>query len=113
MTLNGQVVLDLGRQVDLAKDRIVFAGRPLSFEEPLFFLLNKPVGYTTTALDRFAKKTVYELLPDRLVASTRSIRGQASFEKKGLNPTRVFPVGRLDRETTGLLLFTNDGELAQ
>lgn len=96
VSVNGERVQDLGRQVDPVKDRILFRGRPVRAQERVFFLLHKPAGYTTTAADPHAAKTVYELLP----AELRSGR------------TRVFPVGRLDRDSTGLLLFTNDGELA-
>ena len=98
VTVNGEVVRDLGRQVEPDKDEIRFRGKKLSFERPLYFMLHKPAGYTTTVSDPHAEKTVYELLPENL-------RGQAP-------KTRVFPVGRLDKDSTGLLLFTNDGDLA-
>lgn len=93
VAVNGEIVRDLGRQVEPAKDRLTFRGKPLSLQpKTVYFLLHKPAGYTTTASDPHAEKTVYELLPKL--------------------PTRVFPVGRLDQNSTGLLLFTNDGELA-
>ncbi len=95
VSLNGQVIRDLGRQVEPGKDEIRFRGKKLSFDLPVYFLLHKPAGYTTTLSDPHAEKTVQELLP-------ADLRSRA----------RLFPVGRLDRETTGLLLFTNDGELA-
>lgn len=100
--LNGEIVTDLGRQVDLNKDSIVFRGRTISSQKFVYYILNKPRGYTTTAGDAHAEKTVYELLPVKLV----------SHSAKRDTRTRVFPVGRLDRDTTGLLLFTNDGDLA-
>lgn len=103
VTVNGEVVRDLGRQVDLDADEIVFRGRLLSFEDHIYYILNKPEGYTTTAEDPHALKTVFDLLPARLVPKT---------QKPMPNRTRVFPVGRLDKNTTGLILFTNDGELA-
>jgi 23S rRNA pseudouridine2605 synthase len=90
--INGEVVRDLGRQVDPGKQRLTFRGKQLAFQQHLYFLLHKPAGYTTTVSDPCAEKTVYALLP--------------------LLSIRVFPVGRLDRDSTGLLLFTNDGELA-
>ena len=94
VAVNGEVLHDLGRQVDPAKDRVTFRGKALSLQpEPIYFLLHKPAGYTTTASDPYAMRTVYHLLPQL--------------------PARVFAVGRLDRESTGLLLFTNDGDLAQ
>lgn len=101
--VNGEVVRDLGRQVDIDHDEIIFRGRSLSFDRFVYYLLNKPAGYTTTADDAHAEKTVYELLPRNLV------RGWA---QAGENRTRVFPVGRLDKDSMGLLLFTNDGDLA-
>jgi 23S rRNA pseudouridine2605 synthase len=103
VAVNGEVVKDLGRQVDPEKDTISFRGRPLHFGKFVYYILHKPKGYTTTAEDPHAKKTVYELLPRELVRGSR---------QAGEKRTRVFPVGRLDRDTTGLLLFTNDGELA-
>ncbi len=103
VSLNGEIVRDLGRQVDPEQDVLCFRGRPLEFGKHVYYLLHKPEGYTTTASDPHAKKTVYELLPRTLASSTR----QPSSNRK-----RVFPVGRLDRESSGLLLFTNDGELA-
>lgn len=101
--VNGEVVQDLGRQVDPENDAITFRGRLLHFNKMVYYILNKPTGYTTTAHDPHAKHTVYELLPRHLV--------QGSRQPKSTH-TRVFPVGRLDKESTGLLLFTNDGELA-
>lgn len=101
--VNGQVVRDLGRQVDLEKDQILFRGRPLECPWSVYFILNKPAGYTTTAQDPHAEKNVYDLLPRSLVRASRDPQS---------GRTRVFPVGRLDKDSTGLLLFTNDGELA-
>lgn len=93
VAVNGEVVRDLGRQVEPGKDKILFRGKPLIFEAAVYFMLHKPAGYTTTVSDPHAEKTVLELLP-------REIK------------ERLFPVGRLDKDSTGLLLFTNDGDLA-
>ncbi len=101
--LNGEVIKDLGRQVDPEQDEILFRGRPIQWEARVYYAINKPKGYTTTAADPFAKKTVYELLPARLVPKT----GKPMPAR-----TRVFPVGRLDKDSSGILLFTNDGDLA-
>jgi pseudouridine synthase len=91
--VNGQVVTQLGTKADPRTDRITVDGRLINVAQPLvYLLLNKPVGFVTTASDPEGRPTVMELLP-RL-------------------PLRVYPVGRLDFHSTGLLLFTNDGELA-
>lgn len=103
VAVNGEVVLDLGRRVDPEQDEITFRGRVLETARPVYYLLNKPPGYTTTVSDPHAGKTVYDLLPAHLKGKTR--RGRAAS-------TRVFPVGRLDKRSAGLLLFTNDGALA-
>lgn len=101
--VNGEVVRDLGRQVDPERDAILFRGRPLHFKKFVYFIVHKPKGYVTTASDPHAKHTVYELLPRELIRESRQPR---------VTRTRVYPVGRLDRDSTGLLLFTNDGDLA-
>jgi len=101
--VNGETIYDLGRQVDTEADVILFREEPVFFEERVYFVLNKPKGYVTTAADPHAKRTVYDLLP-------RALTHKAS--QPGSNRTRVFPVGRLDKDSTGLLLFTNDGDLA-
>jgi 23S rRNA pseudouridine2605 synthase len=102
--VNGRVVHDLGRQVDPAVDRITYRGRTVSLRPcntvHVYYMLHKPKGYTTTAADPHAQRTVFDLLPTSLGRTTRD------------GATRVFPVGRLDRDSTGLLLFTNDGVLA-
>lgn len=103
VTLNGEVVQDLGRQVNPDEDALAFRGRLLLFEKYVYYMLFKPEGYTTTAEDPHAKKTVYDLLPGNLVRSSRQPK---------MGRIRVFPVGRLDKNSAGLLLFTNDGELA-
>lgn len=103
VTVNGEVVFDLGRQVHPDQDEICLRGRPTRFEKFVYYVVNKPAGYTTTAQDPHAKKTVYDLLPRTLVPRTG---------KPMPSRTRVFPVGRLDKNSTGILLFTNDGELA-
>jgi 23S rRNA pseudouridine2605 synthase len=91
--LNGQVVTQLGTKANPGTDRITIDGRPLRpAGEPLYILLNKPVGVVTTLSDPEGRPTVRDLLPDVRV--------------------RVFPVGRLDFHSSGLLLLTNDGELA-
>ncbi|PIQ83045.1 MAG: pseudouridine synthase [Candidatus Omnitrophica bacterium CG11_big_fil_rev_8_21_14_0_20_64_10] len=97
VTVDGEPVTDLARQVDPAVQEIRLDGRPLSFGQAIYYLFHKPAGVTTTAADPHAARTLYDALP-------------AGLRAKGEG--RVFPVGRLDRETTGLLLLTSDGELA-
>jgi len=93
VTVNGEVVTELGTKVNVYKDEVKFNGEKLKGEEKVYLVMNKPKEYVTTASDPHAEKTVMELL-------------------KGC-PFRVFPVGRLDKSTTGVLMFTNDGELAE
>ena len=93
VTVNGEVVTELGTKVNIANDDIRFNGERLKGESKVYIVMNKPKGFVTTASDPHADKTVMDLL-------------------KGC-PTRVFPVGRLDKNTTGVLMFTNDGEIAE
>ena len=93
VTVNGEVVTELGTKVNINTDDIRFNGERLKGESKVYIVMNKPKGYVTTASDPHADKTVMDLL-------------------KGC-PTRVFPVGRLDKNTTGVLMFTNDGEIAE
>lgn len=90
--VNGQVVSSPGAKVDPASDRVEVDGRPLRAEPFVYYLLNKPMGAVTTASDPQGRPTVVELLSEV--------------------PYRIFPVGRLDWDTAGLLLMTNDGDLA-
>lgn len=92
VTVNGEVVTTLGRKV-LRTDDVKFHDSPIRPEKKLYILLNKPKGYVTTNDDPENRKTVMDIV-------------------KGAFPERVYPVGRLDRNTTGVLLLTNDGELA-
>ncbi|HEX3031089.1 MAG TPA: pseudouridine synthase [Bacillota bacterium] len=92
VTVNGAVVDQLGARVDPASDRVAVDGRLVNTEgERLYILLNKPAGYVTTAKDPEGRRTVLDLVKDI--------------------KQRVYPVGRLDYDTEGLLLLTNDGEL--
>jgi 23S rRNA pseudouridine2605 synthase len=93
--LNGRTVTALGTKIDPEKDRVSHCGKQLILKEQhTYILLNKPRGYITTTRDERGRKTVLDLLP-------------AELRKK-----RLFPIGRLDRDTTGLLILTDDGELA-
>ncbi|MGV8947492.1 MAG: pseudouridine synthase [Lutibacter sp.] len=92
-TVNGKLVTEMGYKVSLG-DEVRFDGSLINQEQKRYVLLNKPKNYITTMEDERGRKTVMELIAN------------ASKE-------RIYPVGRLDRNTTGLLLFTNDGELAK
>ncbi len=92
LTVNGHTAL-LGESADPEKDEILLDGKPLpSISENVYILLNKPRGYVTTVSDDRGRKTVMELVRDC--------------------PARVYPVGRLDMDSEGLLLLTNDGTFA-
>jgi pseudouridine synthase len=91
--VNGKPVRELGTKVRVGKDAVDVKGVRVQPEEKVYLVLNKPKGYVTTASDPEGRPTVMELLPRDL-------------------PARVVPVGRLDFYTEGVLLFTNDGDLA-
>ena len=90
--VNGEVVTELGSKV-LRTDTVLFHDQPVTLEKKVYVLLNKPKDYVTTSDDPQQRKTVMELV-------------------KNACPERIYPVGRLDRNTTGVLLLTNDGDLA-
>ena len=92
VTVNGEVVTTLGTKVQTT-DKVVYGGVTLSREKLRYILLNKPKGIITTSDDPYERHTVMELVEDAC-------------------EERIYPVGRLDRETLGLLLLTNDGDLA-
>lgn len=93
ITVNGEAITELGHKVDPAKDLVRYNGELLKREKKVYVLLNKPKDYITTTDDPQERRTVMQLVD------------KASRE-------RIYPVGRLDRNTTGLLLMTNDGDLA-
>jgi len=92
ITVNGEVVTELGTKI-LRSDEVKFRDKIVSLEKKVYVLLNKPKDYVTTSDDPQQRKTVMDLV-------------------KGACPERIYPVGRLDRNTTGVLLLTNDGNLA-
>ena len=94
VSVNGEAVTELGLKVDPSKDVIRYNGETLKREKMVYVLLNKPKDYITTTDDPQERKTVMNLV------------------EKSSNE-RIYPVGRLDRNTTGLLLMTNDGDLAE
>jgi 23S rRNA pseudouridine2605 synthase len=91
VTVDGRTVTELGTKVDPDRAVIRVDGKRIRREPPRYIVLNKPSGYITTTSDERGRRTVMEFLP---------------------REPRLYPVGRLDRDTEGLLLFTNDGDLA-
>jgi len=93
VTVNGEVITELGTKVNIYEDDIRFNGERLKGEEKVYIIMNKPKGFVTTASDPHAEKTVLDLIKEC--------------------SARVYPVGRLDKNTTGVLMLTNDGEIAE
>lgn len=97
VSVNG-VVAQVGQRVDPTKDSVTVNGKPVTATaSPVYILVNKPVGIVSTTSDEHERKTVLDLLPKKLHSELG----------------RIYPVGRLDIESEGLLLLTNDGALAQ
>jgi len=93
ISVNGEIVTELGIIIDETRDRVVFDGKPVSLPEKyLYLVLNKPPGYLVTSKDEFRRPIVMELI--------------------GKYKKMVKPVGRLDFDSSGLLILTNDGEFA-
>jgi len=91
--VNGKTITKLATKVDPDKDTVTYKGKRLSLpEKEVYIMLNKPPGYIVTADDPFNRKTVFELLPEFSL--------------------RIFPVGRLDKNSRGMLFFTNNGKWA-
>ena len=94
MTVNGQVIYEMGYRVQIT-DEVHFEGKPIkAVQNLIYILLNKPRNVITTLKDEKGRRTVADLIQDKI-------------------KERIYPVGRLDRNTTGLLIMTNDGLLAQ
>ena len=91
--LNGKVITELGTKIS-DKDTVTYNGKVLKAERLKYLLVNKPKNYITTVKDTHERKTVIDLI-------------------EGACKERLYPVGRLDRDTTGLLLLTNDGDLTK
>lgn len=89
--VNNRVVTEMGQKIDPDNDTVSFDGRRVTLEKKLYLLLNKPAGYVTTLSDPQGRPIVTDLLPEI--------------------SARVFPIGRLDLETEGALILTNDGQL--
>ena len=93
VSVNGRVIENPDHWVDLERDDVTFDGKPLEPVERVYLLLNKPAGYITTYRDPEGRPTIYDLLPER--------------------DRYLFPVGRLDLDTSGLLILTNDTQFAE
>jgi len=93
VTVNDSLIRDPDHWVDLERDRVAFDGQPLASAARIYLLLHKPAGYLTTYRDPEGRPTVYDLLPQR--------------------EQYVFPVGRLDLDSSGLLIMTNDAQLTE
>ncbi len=91
VTVNGEVCLDLATTVG-PTDHVKVGNKLIHQEKPLYVMLNKPPGYVCTASDELGRRTIFELLPEKW--------------------PRLFNIGRLDKESEGLILLTNDGDLA-
>ncbi len=91
--VNGEKIREQGVKVEVGADKVTLDGRELKIKDKKYYImLNKPSGYITTVNDQFDRPTVVDII------------------KRDLGDTRIFPVGRLDYETKGLLLLTNDGD---
>lgn len=90
--VNGSIIREQGVKVEIGADKVYLDGKELKVKDKKYYImLNKPVGYVSTVKDQFDRPTVVDLIGDEI-------------------KTRIFPVGRLDYETEGLLLLTNDGD---
>src|SRR6266700_4605 len=90
VTVNGERAKEPGQRIDSAIDEILLNGKKLKQPHFVYYLLNKPKGIVSTTADEYGRKNVISLIPTK---------------------ERIYPVGRLDKDTTGLLMLTNDGEL--
>lgn len=89
--VNGKVITELGVKIDPNKDLVTFDGELIKFQKFVYYLFHKPAGYITTLKDEKGRKTIFDIIKVK---------------------QRVFPIGRLDRDTTGVLILTNDGDFA-
>ena len=89
--VNGRLIIEPGQRVDIKKDTVTVDGKTSYIQKKVYFVLNKPSGVTSTVKDKHAGQCVLDLIKQKDV--------------------RFYPVGRLDKDTTGLILLTNDGEL--
>ena len=93
VSVNGKTAT-IGQRIDPEQDKVLYKGEPVSGIELKYYLVNKPAGVMTTTQDELGRRTVLSILPESITRETR-----------------LYPVGRLDKDSEGLLLVTNDGEL--
>ena len=93
VTLNGKVVKELATMVDVKKDKVIVFGKPVELDNSkVYYMLNKPAGVISASKSKYGEETVVDII--------------------GKKEHRLFPVGRLDKDTTGLIILTNDGDFA-
>jgi 23S rRNA pseudouridine2605 synthase len=118
VAVNGKTIQTPDHWVDVARDRVTFDRRPIGAARKIYLLLYKPKGYLTTYKDPEGRKTVYDLFPEFTVpsgaapssgsaAGSRIAQGPSATHKPG-EARWIFPAGRLDQDTSGLLIMTND-----
>ena len=93
VTINGEIVDELGVKIDPENDIITVDGKTIHQEKKIYLLLHKPKGYTTTAADEYGRKTVLDLIDPEI-------------------SQRIYPAGRLDKDSEGLIMLTNDGDVS-
>ncbi len=93
VTLNGKIVKELATMVDVKKDKVTVFGKPVELDNSkVYYMLNKPAGVISASKSKYGEETVVDII--------------------GKKQHRLFPVGRLDKDTTGLIILTNDGDFA-
>ena len=112
--VNGRVVTQLGTRVDPDRDAIEVDGRPIDPEAKVYILLHKPRGYLSDTLDFRGHPSALSLVPDGVTSGHAGLSDSRQWAKRSVTvrQKRLYPVGRLDARSEGLLLLTNDGELA-
>lgn len=89
--VNNKKIITLGTKIDSENDKVVYKGKIIGQNKKIYYALNKPIGYVSTSYDKYATKKIIDLVPKNI---------------------KVYPVGRLDKNSEGLIILTNDGELA-
>jgi len=118
--VNGETVKELGTKIDPRVEKVSVNGKIINGGDEgefgarkVYLMVNKPVGFVTTTQDELGRRTVMELLKAENYQSVKGEKELSREEMEMILKTRLFPVGRLDIETSGLLFLTNDGAWAQ